>query len=61
QHKTKKSEESKTLNAMIIFLYSRMLISLPFQQIAQNAEKIGELSISPDLLNSLVRPREEQR
>jgi hypothetical protein len=38
-----------------------MLISLAVQQIAQNAEKIGELSISPDLLNSLVRPREEQR
>ncbi|MCY2966589.1 MAG: SPFH domain-containing protein [Planctomycetota bacterium] len=54
-----KSVDWKTLIAMNTGLDSRMLISLAFQQIAQNAEKIGELSISPDLLNSLVRPRDE--
>jgi hypothetical protein len=53
-----KSVDWKTLIAMNPGLDSRMLISLAFQQIAQNAEKIGELSISPDLLDSLVRPRD---
>jgi len=56
-----KSVDWKTLIAMNSGLDSRMLISLAFQQIAQNAEKIGKLSISPDLLNSPVRPRAEQR
>ena len=34
----------------------RFLIALGFQELAQNASKIGELNISPDLLNSLLRP-----
>ena len=33
----------------------KMMISLAFQELAQNASKIGELNISPDLLNSLLR------
>lgn len=49
----------KTLVAVNTGVDSRMLISLAFQQIAQNASKIGELNISPDLLNSLVRPAGE--
>ena len=35
---------------------SKLMISLAFQQLAQNAEKIGELNISPELLNTLLRP-----
>lgn len=38
----------------------RFLISLAFQELAQNASKIGELNVSPDLLNSLLRAREEE-
>jgi len=34
----------------------KFLIALGFQELAQNASKIGELNISPDLLNSLLRP-----
>jgi hypothetical protein len=33
---------------------SRVLIASAFQEIAANAQKIGELNISPDLLNSLL-------
>lgn len=32
------------------------MIALAFQQMAENAEKIGELNISPDLLTALTRP-----
>lgn len=32
------------------------LIALAFQQLAENAQKIGELNISPDLLTTLTRP-----
>ena len=32
----------------------RMMIALAFQEMASNAQKIGELNISPDLLRSLV-------
>jgi hypothetical protein len=34
---------------------SKRLIALAFQGLAENAEKIGELNISPDLLQSLVK------
>jgi hypothetical protein len=34
----------------------KFLIALGFQELAQNASKIGELNVSPDLLNSLLRP-----
>jgi len=33
---------------------SKMMIALAFQEMASNAQKIGELNISPDLLRSLV-------
>jgi len=32
----------------------KMMIALAFQEMATNAQKIGELNISPDLLNSLI-------
>jgi regulator of protease activity HflC (stomatin/prohibitin superfamily) len=32
----------------------RQIIALAFQEMAGNAQKIGELNISPDLLNSLI-------
>jgi regulator of protease activity HflC (stomatin/prohibitin superfamily) len=38
---------------------SRTTIALAFQEMASNAQKIGELNISPDLLNSLLAPRPE--
>jgi hypothetical protein len=31
---------------------------MAFQELATNAQKIGELNISPDLLNSLVGSRQ---
>ena len=34
----------------------REMIALAFQQMAENAQKIGELNISPDLLTALTRP-----
>jgi regulator of protease activity HflC (stomatin/prohibitin superfamily) len=36
---------------------SRALIASAFQELATNAQKIGELNISPDLLNSLLSAR----
>jgi len=35
----------------------KFMVSLAFQELAQNAAKIGELNVSPELLNSLVRTR----
>ena len=35
---------------------ARSLIALAFQEMAENAQKIGELNISPDLLASLTKP-----
>lgn len=35
---------------------ARAMIALAFQQMAENAQKIGELNISPDLLAALTRP-----
>jgi hypothetical protein len=32
----------------------RMMIGMAFRELAENAEKIGELNISPDLLRSLM-------
>ena len=37
----------------------RTTIALAFQEMASNAQKIGELNISPDLLNSLLAARPE--
>ncbi len=39
---------------------SRMLISMAFDELARNAGKIGELNVSPDLLNSLLKPRRNE-
>jgi len=35
---------------------ARTMIALAFQQMAENAQKIGELNISPDLLTALTKP-----
>jgi hypothetical protein len=51
-----KSVDWKTLIAVNSGMDSKMMISLAFQQLAQNAEKIGELNISPELLSTLLRP-----
>jgi hypothetical protein len=32
------------------------MIAMAFQQMAENAQKIGELNISPDLLTALTKP-----
>jgi regulator of protease activity HflC (stomatin/prohibitin superfamily) len=37
----------------------KFLIALGFQELAQNASKIGELNISPELLNALLRRGEK--
>ncbi len=34
----------------------RTMIALAFQEMADNAQKIGELNVSPDLLKSLIAP-----
>ncbi|MBX7102878.1 MAG: SPFH domain-containing protein [Gemmataceae bacterium] len=39
----------------------RHMVALGFQEIASNAEKIGTLNISPDLLDSLLRPSRRDR
>jgi hypothetical protein len=36
---------------------SKTLIASAFQELATNAQKIGELNISPDLLNTLIGER----
>lgn len=36
---------------------ARGMIAMAFQQIAENAQKIGRLDISPDLLQSLLDDR----
>jgi hypothetical protein len=35
----------------------KTMIAMAFQEMAANAQKIGELNISPDLLSSLIGPR----
>lgn len=49
----------RTLIAMQGESGSEMLISSAFDQLAQNAEKIGQLNITPDLLNSLLAKKDE--
>lgn len=34
------------------------MIAMAFREMAENANKIGELNISPDLLNSLIKPKQ---
>ncbi|MBI3866613.1 MAG: SPFH domain-containing protein [Planctomycetia bacterium] len=55
------SVDWRTLIAVNSNIDSKMMISLAFQQIAENAEKIGELNISPDLLNTLLRTSRESQ
>ncbi len=50
-----KSVDWRTLIAANSSMDSKLMMSLAFQQLAENAEKIGELNISPDLLNTLMR------
>jgi regulator of protease activity HflC (stomatin/prohibitin superfamily) len=51
----------RTLIAAIGGGDSRMLLSMAFEELAQNASKIGELNITPDLLSSLLRSRARDR
>ncbi|MEW6277525.1 MAG: SPFH domain-containing protein [Candidatus Eremiobacterota bacterium] len=37
---------------------SRLMIAVAFRELAENAQKIGELNMSPDLLRALVAPRD---
>ena len=37
----------------------KLLIAMAFRELAENAGKVGELNITPDLLNTLLRPRKE--
>jgi len=49
-----KTVDWRTLMAASGGTDSRQLIALAFQNLAEKAEKIGQLNITPDLLNSLV-------
>ena len=49
-----KTVDWKLLSAALGAGDSRGLIAMAFQQLAENAEKIGRLDISPDLLRSLL-------
>jgi hypothetical protein len=55
-----KSVDWRTLIAANSSIDSKLMMSLAFQQLAENAEKIGELNISPDLLNTLLRTSREK-
>jgi hypothetical protein len=37
----------------------KMIIALAFREMAENAQKIGELNVTPDLLKSLLGPKEK--
>lgn len=50
-----KNVDWRLLLAANAALDPKFLIALGFQELAQNASKIGELNISPELLNSLLR------
>jgi hypothetical protein len=49
----------RTLTAVSSQGDSRLHIALAFRELAENAQKIGELSISPELLDSLVNRSEK--
>lgn len=51
-----KSVDWRTLIAANAGIDSKLMISMAFQELAQNAGKIGELNVSPDLLSTLLRP-----
>jgi regulator of protease activity HflC (stomatin/prohibitin superfamily) len=54
-----KDVDWRVLLAANAALDPKFLIALGFQELAQNAAKIGELNVSPDLLNSLLRRGEK--
>lgn len=56
-----KSVDWRTLMAVNAGVDAKMMISLAFQELAQNAGKIGELNISPELLNSLLKPARAEK
>ena len=39
----------------------KLLIAMAFRELAENAGKVGELNITPDLLNTLLRSKREQQ
>jgi hypothetical protein len=41
-------------------LNPRLMVAMAFRDLAENAEKIGQLNISPDLLNALLSTEEKQ-
>ena len=51
----------QTLMALCGNTDSKMQIALGFRMLAENAEKIGTLNISPDLLESLITDKGERR
>jgi regulator of protease activity HflC (stomatin/prohibitin superfamily) len=46
----------KTLLALSGSRDPRYMIAVAFRELAENAQKIGELNVTPDLLDSLLRP-----
>lgn len=50
----------RTLLAVNAGADPKLMITLAFQELAQNAQKIGELNISPELLDSLLRTRRKE-
>ncbi len=56
--KAVKDVDWKTVTALFAGkMDSNMMISMAFRQLAENADKIGELNISPDLLKSLMNKK----
>lgn len=51
----------KTLTALNNNPDPKFNISLAFRQLAENAEKIGNLNISPELLDSIINDKKEYR
>jgi len=56
------SLDPKTLLALASLTADpRLMVTLAFQELAQNAEKIGQLNITPDLLSTLLEPTHGRR
>jgi regulator of protease activity HflC (stomatin/prohibitin superfamily) len=54
--------DAKVLQALTsVSMSSSQLIALAFRDLAEGAEKIGQLNVSPELLTELLRPRNKQR
>ncbi len=52
--------DPKVLQALTnVGMDSRQLISMAFRDLAESAEKIGQLNISPDLLSALIAPQSD--